>query len=60
MTGGKLPLVGVAGDKIYAQMAARRRPGYEDRPGSLLNEYPFVYSYGSYLFDVGTHLNRLV
>ena len=59
MTEGKLPLVGVAGDKIYAQLAACQRPGYEDQPGSLSNEYPFVYSYGSDLFDIGTHLNHL-
>ena len=60
MTGGKLPLVGVEGDKVYAQLAAHQQPGYEDQPGSLLNEYPFLYSYGTYLFDVGTHLNHLV
>ena len=58
--GAKLELVGVAGDKVYAALAAKQRPGWEDKPGSLLNECPFVYSFGSYLFDVGVHLNMII
>jgi len=55
-----LELVGVAGDKVYTALVAKKRPGQEDKPGSLINEYPFTFSFGSYLFDIGVHLNRVV
>ena len=59
-TVAKLEFIGVAGDKVYAALAAKRILGWEDKPGSLVNEYHFVYSFGSYLFNVGVHLNTII
>ena len=55
-----LPLVGLGGDPVYLRLVNKQKDSFGNRPGSLMNEYPFCYSISSYLHHVSAELNRVV
>ena len=54
-----LPLVGLGGDPVYLRLVNKQKDSFGNRPGSLMNEYPFCYSISSYLHDISMELNRV-
>ncbi len=56
----ELPLVGLGGDPTYLRLVSKQSERFGNRPGSLLNEYPFTFSIASYLEDCTAVLDQLV
>jgi hypothetical protein len=55
----KLPLVSVANSGVYTQLVNKVSRGDPERVGSVINEFPFLYSFCSYLTDVTYELELL-